>query len=482
MSDIEELAEFVRAVNFEELGRPVVQQVKIRVLGALGAAIAALDEPAMVGLRDGIRRTDGGGRTASLMGGGRTSAGRAAFYNTALAGCLDFTDSYMGSNGCCRPSDCIFPVLAVAEGVGASGTDLIAGVALGYAIQARLCEADSLPPALSTAYARTACAVAGAASRVLKLDAPAVAAALGTLMDPARSEPAALPPAGAAREPSLGAARAAAEGVAAALAALRRADRAVSADAGPSGAGKGFAVDWSHADPAAVLRSVVKRHFADIRLQAVIDAAISIGTPPVCQVHDIQSVRVVVSRRDADDDPVPGTGNTWHVSSKAQAEHSLAYAVAVALIDHQVQPPQYVPARIARPDVQSLLRKVCVVAPPESTRRTLDEVPAQVEVRLHDGTVYCVSASSYRGFSLRQLDWDAAWTRFRDRVVPVMPERLAVRIADVVYRLDERPVQDLTALFAHRRSGASAHSPSSTTAAAVQHRSAIGERDVVEQF
>ena len=40
------------------------------------------------------------------------------------------------------------------------------------------------------------------------------------------------------------------------------------------------------------------------------------------------------------------------VETKEQADHSLPYLLAVALLDHHVKPAQFTPERIIKPDVQ----------------------------------------------------------------------------------------------------------------------------------
>ncbi len=55
-------------------------------------------------------------------------------------------------------------------------------------------------------------------------------------------------------------------------------------------------------------------------------------------------------------------GNKNIVRTKEEADHSLPYLVAVAILDGQVMPEQYRPVRIQSQDVQTLLRKVTVQA------------------------------------------------------------------------------------------------------------------------
>lgn len=446
MSEVENLAGFAHATDFGTLSRAAVQQVKVRVLGALGAAIAALHEPTMIAMRERIQRP-ASDRRASFIGGGRGSIGQVAFYNTALSGYLDYTDSYVGSAASCRPSDCVCALLAVAENLDAPGSAFLAAVALAYQIQMRLCDSRPVQATGIDRCAWTTCAVTAATGKLLGLSPERIADVIrmAAVVDEAAPGTA---PVDSLSEEALDFAKAAEVGVSVALRAPAGMPRSERTIPGAAGAANGVAIDWSRESLEGVLRTVVKRHMADIRVQAAIDAAITVGTPPVCQVSAIRSVRVTAFQPPGDGSAAPhGADNPPYVTTRAQAEHSLPYTVAVALIDHQVQAPQYAAERIARPDVQLLSRKVRVVLPPTSTRETLDEVPAQVAVELQDGTVYCVSASSYQGFSLRQLDWDAAWMRFRRLVTPLIPERLATRVADCVFRLDERPVRDLTALL-----------------------------------
>jgi 2-methylcitrate dehydratase len=53
-------------------------------------------------------------------------------------------------------------------------------------------------------------------------------------------------------------------------------------------------------------------------------------------------------------------GPKTDVHTKEDADHSLPYLLAVAMLDGDVQPAQLTPSRIAKQDVQSLLRKVTV--------------------------------------------------------------------------------------------------------------------------
>lgn len=433
------LAEFVHAAEFANISPAAVEQLKIRVLNVLGAAIAALPASDMASMRERIA-VPGDAVTASLIGGGRAAVGQAAFHNVALGAYLDFTDSYIGPIGSCRPSDCIGAVLAAADSVDAAGSDFLAALAVAYQIQTHLCDVGSATgPATSDGLA---CAVAAAAAKVMRLEPARIG---GAIAGAAGNNGAAGAVAGLPAK-VLAPASACERGVSAALHAASAAHRLQPA-AADGIAARGAAIDWSQERLQAVLRTVVKRHMADIRLQAAIDAAVTIGTRPVFHADAVRSVRVTTFRptpvdavgRKADDAP--------YVHTKAQAERSLPYTVAVALIDRQVQAAQYAAERIVRPDVQWLSRLVRLAPPPAATRPSEDGAPTQVAVRLHDDTVFCVSVPSFQGYSLQQWSWDAAWTKFRRLTAGVLSEHRAMMLADCVHHLDAQTVRSLLALL-----------------------------------
>src|SRR5579864_7103249 len=114
MTAAEQLAAFVSRASFQDLSRVAVEQLKIRVLDALGCAIGASGgEP--IRLVQAQVEEFGGTPLCTLFGGGRTSPDRAALYNGALVRYLDFNDSYLAPGETCHPSDNLGAVLAAAE-------------------------------------------------------------------------------------------------------------------------------------------------------------------------------------------------------------------------------------------------------------------------------------------------------------------------------------------------------------------------------
>src|SRR5262249_10652982 len=91
-------------------------------------------------------------------------------------------------------------------------------------------------------------------------------------------------------------------------------------------------------------------------------------------------------------------GSKKEVVTKEQADHSLPYVIAVALLDGEVTPMQYAPERIRRDDVQSLLRKVTVRPAEQYSTSFPEELPCRVTIHLDGGQILRKETRTYPGF------------------------------------------------------------------------------------
>jgi 2-methylcitrate dehydratase len=80
---VEELAGFVQESTFEDLSSKAVEQLKIRVLDALGCAIGALHSQPVKSISK-LESEFGGSSLCTLIGGGKTAPDRAALVNGTL--------------------------------------------------------------------------------------------------------------------------------------------------------------------------------------------------------------------------------------------------------------------------------------------------------------------------------------------------------------------------------------------------------------
>jgi 2-methylcitrate dehydratase len=449
MSEVQDLARFVERARLQDLSREALEQLKIRVLDTIGVAIGAIEAEPIRAIR---RLTDrlGGRPLATLIGGGRTAPDRAAFHNGALSRYLDFMDSYLAAGETCHPSDNLGAVLAASEVQAASGAECLAALAVAYQVQTRL---SDVAPVRDKGFDHTTQLAYAAAAGVSK--------ALGLTVDQTANAIAISGTANNALRVTRTGVLSHWKGLAAANTAMNAMHAALLAAYGITGpetvfeGNKGFKdaiagafdIDWSKEDLERVRLTIVKKHNAEIHAQSAIDAALEIRATPGFAADQVEAVQVKtfsVAHR------IIGGGEEGDkriVRSKEEADHSLPYMVAVALIDGEVEPQQYAPHRIAAPDVQTLLRRVTVVPDAEMSAQFPHRMPAAVEVRLSTGEVLGAHRDDYDGFHTRPFDWTAARQKFDRLARPFATTAERRALADVIATLDERPVAHLTALL-----------------------------------
>lgn len=449
MTQVQILAGFVERVRFADLSAAAVEQLKIRVLDTIGVALGALGASPIGAIRK-LTAELGGSPLSTLIGGGRTAPDRAAFFNGALSRYLDFMDSYLAEGETCHPSDNLAAVLAAAEMQQASGTDFLTALAVAYQVHTRL---SDVAPVRDKGFDHTtqgAYAAAAGAAKALALSRDQIANAIaisGTANNALRvTRTGALSHWKGLAYPNT------------AMAATYAALLSVHGITGPEAVFEGnkgfmdtiagpFEIDWSEEDLEQVRLTILKKHNAEIHAQSAIDAALDIRANPRFAAHAVRTVRLktfAVAHR------IIGGGEEGDkriVRTKEEADHSLPYMLAVALVDGQVQPEQYAPDRIAGPDVQQMLRNVTIT--PEARLSALfpQRLPAELEVELEDGTVLSAQREDYRGFHTNPFDWTTAKAKFDrvSRAFTTAAQRTA--IADTIATLDERPIADLTRLL-----------------------------------
>jgi 2-methylcitrate dehydratase len=171
MTKAEQLASYIVGTTFQDISREAVEQLKIRVLDALGCAIGAQNGEPVGMIRAQIDDFGGKGR-CTMIGGGKTSPDRAAFFNSALVRYLDYNDSYLAKNETCHPSDNLGAVLAASEYSKGDGRDFLLSLAVAYQVQCRL---SDVAPVRAKGFDHTtqgSYAVAAGVSKALGRDWP----------------------------------------------------------------------------------------------------------------------------------------------------------------------------------------------------------------------------------------------------------------------------------------------------------------------
>jgi 2-methylcitrate dehydratase len=447
---VEELAAFAARARWEDVSPEARAALALRVLDALGCAIGALDADPMLRLRAVIDDTLGGRPVCTLLGGGRSAPDRAALVNGALVRYLDFNDAYLARGETCHPSDNLSAVLAAAEHVGASGRELLTALAVAYQVQCRL---SDVAPVRDRGFDHTvqgAYAAAAGASRALGLDAERTAAALaiaGASMTALRVT--------RTGELSHWKGLAAPWVAAAATTAAFLAQRGIRGPREVFEGNKGlmesitgpFQIDWSREDLERVRRTVQKRFDGEIHGQSAVEAALELRPAVGSPVEAVASIDVDVFEVAYRIIGGGEEGDKHLVATKEQADHSLPYMIAVALLDGCLLPEQYAPERIARRDVQGLLRRVTVSPAEDLSRRFPDEHGCRVRIALRDGRVLRAERRDYEGFHTRPLTWAAGVAKLDRLAAPFASAGTRARLADTVLDLASHDVVDLCALL-----------------------------------
>ncbi|MDA3145958.1 MmgE/PrpD family protein [Leucobacter sp. UCMA 4100] len=450
MTEVSQLARYVEAASLTEMSSEALEQLKIRVLDTLAVAIGALDAEPIVAIR-GLLNDLGGTPSATLIGGGKTSPERAAFFNSALSRYLDFMDSYLAKGETNHPSDNLGAVLAAAESVDATGAEFLTAFAVAYQVHTRLSDEAPVRAKGFDHTTQGAFAAAAAAAKAMRLPAEQIANAVA-IAGTANVALRVTRTGNLSHWKGLAYPHVSKEGTFAALLASRGITGPEQVFEGNKGfkdsiAGP-FSIDWSKEDLESVKRTIIKKHNAEIHSQSALDAAQDIRRQDGFNAHAIERVRLTTF--DVAYSIIGGgeEGDKQLVRTKEEADHSLPWMIAVVLLDGQLNPEQYDAERIIAADVQSLMTRVKITPTQEFSDRFPQHMPADLEVELADGTVFRSSQDSYHGFHDNPLDWAAARAKFDALTTPFADASLRDEIAALVHNLEHHRVAELTEALA----------------------------------
>ncbi|TAM60009.1 MmgE/PrpD family protein [bacterium] len=448
-TEVQRLAQFVQGVNAGALAESTRTAVKVRILDALGCAIGALGAPPLRAMRELVEHL-GGTPTATLIGGGSTSPDRAALYNGALVRYLDFNDAFLAKHETCHPSDNLGVVLAAAEHVRAGGERLIAALAIAYAVQCRLSE---VAPVRDKGFDHTTqgayAAVAGAAY-ALGLDWQRSAHAIaisGTANNALRvTRTGRLSNWKGLAYPYTGmngmfAALLAEHGITGPLEVFEGNKGFMDAIAGH------FTIAWTPDALRSVERTSIKRFNAEIHSQSAVEGILELRQEHGLKGEDVESIELATF--DVAHKIIGGgeEGEKHTVTTKEEADHSLPYMLAVALLDGELTPRQYLPERIVRDDVQRLLRRVRIAPDPALSAKFPALMPAHLTITLSGGRTLSIAKDDYAGYATRPMRWEQAVEKFNILAAPHADEAIRGQIIGVVQDLERRRVGELTALL-----------------------------------
>ena len=453
MTYVEQLAAFVTQATYEKLSLQARQALKIHVLDALGCAIGAVEGPPLKMLYAQLEDF-GGNPLVSLIGGGKTAPDRAALYNSALVRYLDYNDSYLARGETCHPSDNLGAVLAATEYAGGSGKDFLTALAVAYQFQCRL---SDVAPVRAKGFDHTtqgAYAASAGVARALHLNQDQTANAVaisGTAYNALRVTRTGR----LSHWKGLAYPNTAFDATHVAFLAMRGITGPLEVFEGNKGfmesiSGK-FEINWQQENLEAVTRTSIKKYNAEFHSQSVLEGILELRASHQVEAQNVDSIEIEIF--DVAFHIIGGgeEGDKQLVRTKEEADHSLPYMVAVALLDGEVSPAQYTPERIIRQDVQALLRKVTIRPNDEMSKRFPAEMPSRIHIVLKNGQSLSSQKRDYEGFYTRPMSWEMAVQKFERLASPYTDSDLRRSIEDTVERLEAMEIQQLTEPLAQVR-------------------------------
>ena len=443
------LATFVQEASYDKLSESTVEQLKIRLLDSLGTAIGAVEGEPVRYLRKMIEDF-GGSEQVTLWGGGKTTPDRAALYNSALVRYLDFNDSYLAKGETCHPSDNIGSVMAAGEYADISGRDFLTALAVAYQVQCRLSDEAPVRDRGFDHTTQGSYAVAAGVSRALGLSVKKTANALamaGTALNALRvTRTGEL-----SHWKGLAYPHTAFGGTHATFLAKYGITGPPAVFEGNKGfmdsiAGK-FDIDWENENLERVNRTIIKKYNAEIHSQSSIEGILELRNQYGFTVGEIEQITIEIF--DVAYNIIGGgeEGDKTVVRRKEEADHSLQYMVAAAVLDGQVMPEQYRQDRIEKKDIQELLKLVKVHPDEKLSERFPDEIPAHITVLLKDGTEFKIEKDDYEGFHTRPMNRETVEEKFHHLAEPYTSDDVRTGIIRTVEDLESHSVRDLADLL-----------------------------------
>jgi len=449
MTTTGDLADFALAVDYDALDAEVRTELKKRLLDSVGIAVGAMGATATDQVLATVTATDADG-ACRLWGTDRSASPvGAAMYNTALVRYLDFMDSFLAPGETPHPSDNIAAAIAAAADVDADGRRLLESIGAAYEVQGELAWNAPVRDKGWDHVTHTVISAAVGAGVARDLDREQLRNAIG-IAGTAHNALRVTRTGGINEWKGIASANAARNAVYSVLLAEHGMEGPTNLFEGQKGWQQVIAGEFSvDLDPGCtrVFDTMTKRYVAETYAQSAVEGIIELADAEAIDPATVETIHLSTFHGAALIIG-GGEGDRYDVETKAQADHSLPYMLAAALIDGDLTADSYAPDRIAREDVQSLLRTVEVEEDPALTERfEAGEMPAVVTVDLADGTTHRIEKAAFRGHPTDPIDWDALETKFdrstRDRYDAAHRDR----IVDTVHGIEDHDVADLTALI-----------------------------------
>jgi len=447
MGITQELARYCHGLKFGRLREEVVDRVKYLFLDFIGVACRGSQEESSKSVYRFIREMDGRRRGGVIIG----TSERAPFIYSALANgvsshAIEMDD--VNNEASLHPGVVIFPtVLATGEMIGATGSQLIEAVVVGYEVTIRLGKGLGAENSYRRGFHPTGtCGSFGssvAASKLLRLGEKDILNALGIAGSQASGSMEYLAQgawtkrfhAGWAAHSGMVAAQLAKEGFRGPASIIEGRDgflHAYSNGAEPSkvleGIGSGFEI----------LRTSVKPHGCCRYMQPPIDAILKIVKENDLHPDGVERVRVGILRAGAHLIAEP-LEEKYRPRSIVDAQFSMPFGAAVAVLYGKAGLEEFHLSKIRSEEVKRMMGRVECVVEPDLEKTFPKQWPATAEIFMKDGKKYFTRVEYCKGDPETPLSWDELIEKFNDLSGRFITKERRLEILDEVRNLEKIP-------------------------------------------
>ncbi len=398
MNRTRQLADAVHGISFDALGEPEIEAVRRLLLDHLGVAAAgSVTDSAAAFRRTMGRFAHDESAALPVIGAGVTAAAVPAAMANALAGhCIEYDDVHNSSSS--HPGVVMYPAAMAATALaGGDERDLVRAVVIGFEVMCRAGRAADPAAHYARHFHPTgtigALGAAAAAAAALGLDAGGINSAIGIAASMASGSMEFLRD--GAWTKRLHPALAARNGVEAGLLA---ADGYVGTDDGICGQ-RGFLAAHSEAPaperlmegwgqwPLEVVSTSIKRHTCCRYKQGAIDALLAIRSAHGLDAEDVESVLIGIPSIAVDIVAEPAASKR-RPTSVVDAQFSLPFGAAAALLWGRAGLAEYDEARLADPAALALMDRVDYEVDAEIDRAFPDKWRAWARVTTKAGDTH----------------------------------------------------------------------------------------------
>lgn len=457
----------------------VVEMVINRIIDNASVAAASLVRKPVIAARSQalahpVTKNGNGANVFGESAETRVSVEWAAWANGVAVRELDFHDTFLAADYA-HPGDNIPPILAVAQHVGATGKDLIRGIATGYELQVDLVKSICLHEHKIDHVAHLGPSAAAGIGTMLGLSVEtiyqAISQALHTTTATRQS-----------RKGEISSWKAHAPAFAGKMA-VEAVDRAMRGETSPTPIyeGEDGVIAWMLGGPTAsyevplpepgevkraILDTYTKEHSAEYQAQALIDLGRKLHREHP-ELIDPKNVKSVVIHTSHHTHYVIGSGANDPqkydpTASRETLDHSIPYIFSVALQDgtwdHEAS---YAPERASRPDTVELWMKTTTLEDKEWTRRYHSIDPAdkafggRVEITMADGSKIIdeIAVADAHPLGAKPFAREQYIQKFRSLAKDVLEAQEIERFLALVQRLPELTANEIGGLTIQAKPG-----------------------------